>query len=145
MLLFFKEEAKLKGVILASHGKLAEGLLDTLQLFNGEQEQLEALCLLPGDDIAEFVARIKETVDKVNTGEGVVVFCDLLFGSPCNCSSRLLMDEELKDKIDVITGMNLPMVMEYLACRENGMTSDDIINTGREGIQDFVKVYKASH
>ena len=114
-------------------------------MFNGEQEQIETLCLLPGDDIVEFVTLIKETVDKINTGDGVIVFCDLLFGSPCNCSGRLLMAEELKDKIDVITGMNLPMVMEYLTCRENGMTTEDIINAGKEGIQDFVKVYKASH
>lgn len=135
----------MKGVILASHGKLAEGLLDTLKMFNGEQEQIETLCLLSGDDIAEFVTLIRETIDKINTGDGVIVFCDLLFGSPCNCSSRLLMAEELKDKIDVITGMNLPMVMEYLACRENGMVTEDIINAGKEGIQDFVKVYKASH
>ena len=135
----------MKGVILASHGKLAEGLMDTLKLFSGEQEQMEALCLLPGDDITEFAARIKETVDKINTGDGVVVFCDLLFGSPCNCSSRLLMKAEWIDKIDVITGMNLPMVMEYLACRENGMATEDIINAGKEGIQDFVAVYKASH
>ena len=135
----------MKGIILASHGKLAEGLLDTLKLFNGEQEQLETLCLLPGDDIAEFVIRIKETADKINTGDGVVVFCDLLFGSPCNCSGRLLMDEEWKDKIEVITGMNLPMIMEYLACRENGMTAEDIIHAGKEGIQDFAQVYKASH
>lgn len=135
----------MKGVILTSHGKLAEGLLDTLTLFNGQQEQLEALCLLPGDDIADFVSRIKESVDRVNSGEGVIIFCDLLFGSPCNCSSRLLMDEELKDKVDVITGMNLPMVMEYLACRENGMSSEDIINVGKEGIQDFVKLYNSTH
>lgn len=135
----------MKGVILTSHGKLAEGLLDTLTLFNGQQEQLEALCLLPGDDIAGFVSRIKESVDRNNSGEGVIIFCDLLFGSPCNCSSRLLMDEELKDKVDVITGMNLPMVMEYLACRENGMSSEDIINVGKEGIQDFVKLYNSTH
>lgn len=135
----------MKGVILTSHGKLAEGLLDTLTLFNGQQEQLEALCLLPGDDFAGFVSRIKESVDRVNSGEGVIIFCDLLFGSPCNCSSRLLMDEELKDKVDVITGMNLPMVMEYLACRENGMSSEDIINVGKEGIQDFVKLYNSTH
>lgn len=135
----------MKGVILTSHGKLAEGLLDTLTLFNGQQEQLEALCLLPADDIAGFVSRIKESVDRVNSGEGVIIFCDLLFESPCNCSSRLLIDEELKDKVDVITGMNLPMVMEYLACRENGMSSEDIINVGKEGIQDFVKLYNSTH
>ena len=37
------------------------------------------------------------------------------------------------------------MVMEYLACRENGMSSEDIINVGKEGIQDFVKLYNSTH
>ena len=41
----------MKGILLASHGRLAEGLLDTLQIFCGELQQMQALCLLPGEEI----------------------------------------------------------------------------------------------
>lgn len=135
----------MKGILLMSHGKMAEGLLDTLKMFNGEIEQIKTLCLMPGQDMAEFLANIQQAAKEVDTGDGVVAFCDLLFGTPCNCSSRLIMDESLKDKLDIITGMNLPMVMEYLGMRESGMSAEQILDAGKNGIVDFVKMYKSTH
>ncbi|MDX8416344.1 PTS sugar transporter subunit IIA [Absicoccus intestinalis] len=134
----------MKGIILASHGKMADGLLDSLELFNGQLSQVQALCLLPGEEIPLFIQRIQKAVSQVDTGDGVVIFCDLLFGSPCNCSSVLIKDTKMANKVDIITGMNLPMVMEFLASRERNISSDEIINVGREGIQDFVDIYRQS-
>ena len=48
----------MKGILLASHGRLAEGLLDTLQIFCGELQQMQALCLLPGEEITEFMEKL---------------------------------------------------------------------------------------
>lgn len=127
----------MKGIILASHGRLAEGLLDTLNIFSNDPEQVQALCLMPGDDVAEFLDRLKGTIDSVDTGDGVVVFCDLLFGSPCNLSARFLNDPEYADRMQVITGMNLPMVLEYTTARESGMDFAEVIETGKSGIADF--------
>lgn len=127
----------MKGIILASHGRMAEGLLDTLKIFSDDPQQVEALCLMPGDDVAEFLGKLKAAIDSVDTGDGAVVFCDLLFGSPCNCSARFLNDPEYAEKIQVITGMNLPMVLEYTAAREGGMEFAEVIDTGRSGIADF--------
>ena len=103
----------MKGIILASHGRLAEGLLDTLTIFSGEPQQIRALCLLPGEEITDFMKTLEDAIQEVDTGDGVVIFCDLLFGSPCNCSARLLQDPIYAEKISVITGMNLCMVLEY--------------------------------
>lgn len=127
----------MKGIILASHGRMAEGLLDTLKIFSDDPQQVEALCLMPGDDVAEFVEKLREAVGRVDTGDGAVVFCDLLFGSPCNCSARFLNDPEYAERLQVITGMNLPMVLEYTAAREGGMEFAEVIETGRNGIADF--------
>lgn len=132
----------MKGIILASHGKLAEGLLDTLKIFAGEPENIEAICLMPGDDMAEFLTKMKNSIENVDTGEGVVVFCDLLFGTPCNCSGAIFKQEGAIDNIQVITGMNLPMVLEYIGSRSNGMSASDIILTGQNGIVDFNKLFK---
>ena len=76
----------MKGIILASHGKLADGMMDTLKMFSGDIQQADAICFLPGEDMKEFLDKLEKAIDAVDTGDGVVVFCDLLFGSPCNCS-----------------------------------------------------------
>lgn len=135
----------MKGIILASHGRLAEGMLDTLQIFSDGAKQVEALCLMPGDDVAEFLERLKTGIENVDTGEGVVVFCDLLFGSPCNCSARLLNDPQYAEKISVVTGMNLSMVMEYESAREAGIEIEEVLETGKAGIVDFGQMLRSNN
>lgn len=130
----------MKGIILTSHGRFAEGLLDTLKIFSGELKQMEVLCLLPEEDITEFGNKLKGAVDRVNDGDGVVIFCDLLFGTPCNCSAKLLSDMKYSKNVSVITGMNLSMVLEFLGARDNGMQSDVIVQIGQQGIVDFNKM-----
>ena len=130
----------MKGIILASHGRLTEGLLDTLTIFSGEPQQIRALCLLPGEEITDFMKMLEDAIQEVDTGDGVVIFCDLLFGSPCNCSARLLQDPVYAEKISVITGMNLCMVLEYIGSREAGMKREALVNTGQQGIVDFNKM-----
>lgn len=134
----------MKGMILASHGRLAEGMLDTLQIFSDGAKQVEALCLMNGDDVDEFTERLKEAVNRVDTGDGAVIFCDLLFGSPCNCSARFFNDEAYKDRVTVITGMNFPMVLEYEGARASGMEIEELLETGKSGIADFGKMLKAN-
>ena len=135
------------GIILMSHGELAEGLLDTCKLFFGDDiAQIKALCLKSGDNPEEFDLRIKEAVEEVDSGAGVVAFCDLLFGTPCNRTFYIL-----NDRLQVVTGMNLPVVMELLGKREtyddNHITVDNInleelIETGKNGMVSFNKMAK---
>jgi len=127
----------MKGIILASHGRLAEGMLDTLKIFSGECEQIQALCLMAGDDVSEYLEKLKKAIDEVDQGDGVVVFCDLLFGSPCNCSARLLNDPLYADRITVFTGMNLPLVLEYTNSREIGISNEELLTTGKDGVANF--------
>lgn len=100
------------GIILASHGKMAEGILDTTKLFFNDQTQLEALTLTPEDNPDSFKAAMSAAVKRVDSGDGVLIFVDLLYGTPCNCAAQLL-----NPQVNVITGMNLPMVMEVLSAR----------------------------
>lgn len=127
----------MKGILLASHGRMAEGLLDTLHIFSGELPQTKALCLLPGEDMAAFLAAMEAAIQEVDSGDGVVIFCDLLFGSPCNCAARLLKEDAYKDRLQVVTGMNLAMVLEYVGTREAGMQTSDVVATGQTGIVDL--------
>lgn len=129
------------GIILTSHGELAKGLLETTKLFLGEDlEQIEAVCLQPQDNPDEFVNVLAEAVKRVDSGDGVLVFCDLLFGSPCNCMARIL-----GDNVEVITGMNLPMVLEVMTSRT--FSKPDVtalIETGKSGVADLKAVLAAA-
>lgn len=127
----------MKGIVLASHGQLAEGTVDSLKLFVGNVEQLGYLCLKPGQDMKEFLNLLNNVIDNVDTGEGVIVFCDLLFGTPCNCTASILKNEKNVNRIEVVTGMNLPMILEIIEARKSDFDLKEMIRIGKDGIVDF--------
>lgn len=124
----------MKGLILISHGPLAEGMMKTAEIFFGENiPQLKALVLSTQDDPEDFRIRLQATMNEVNDGEGVLIFADLLGGTPCNQSAFVL-----NEQVTVLTGMNLPMIMECLGMRMSG--DIDIValeETSKNGIVNF--------
>ena len=124
----------MKGILLISHGPLAEGMLKTAEIFFGENiPQMKAVVLNTQDDPEDFRTRLQEAVKEVDTGEGVLVFADLLGGTPCNQSAFVL-----NEQVTVLTGMNLPMVMECLGMRMGGEISMETLEeTARNGIVNF--------
>ena len=135
----------MKGIIIASHGNMADGILNTSKLFFGEQPQIKALCLQPNDNPEAFIDVLKEGIKEVDTGDGVIVFCDMLFGSPCNCMTRILAEDFENPKLDVICGVNLPMILQILAVRENSECSiKELLDAGNQGIVDLRETLKAN-
>ena len=133
----------MKGIIIASHGNMAQGLLDTTKLFFGEQPQIKAFCLQANDNPDDFVEVLKNGIKEVDTGDGVVVFCDMLFGSPCNCMLRVLAEDVNNSKLDVVTGVNLAMILQILSVRENSDCSvQELIDAGNQGIADLKQILK---
>ena len=134
----------MKGIVIASHGAMAQGILETSKLFFGEQEQMKAFCLQANDNPDDFVEKLRQGIADVDTGDGVVVFCDMLFGSPCNCMLRILSENVDNPKLDVICGVNLAMVLQILAVRENSECSvQELLDAGNQGIADLKAVLKA--
>lgn len=135
----------MKGIIITSHGPMAQGILETSRLFFGEQPQMKAFCLCAEDNPDEFVNVLKEGVKEVDSGDGVYVFCDMLFGSPCNAMARIIGEDVNSDKIQLITGVNLAMILQMLATRESSDPSiDELVNAGVDGIKYFNDILKAS-
>ena len=134
----------MKGIIITSHGPMAQGILETSKLFFGEQEQMKAFCLSAEDNPDTFVEVLKEGIKEVDTGDGVFVFCDMLFGSPCNCMARIIGEDVQSDKIQLLTGVNLAMILQMLAVRESGEVSvEDLINAGKDGVVYFNDILKS--
>lgn len=135
----------MKGIVITSHGPMAQGILDTSKLFFGEQAQMKACCLSAEDNPDDFVNVLKEAVAEVDTGDGVIVFCDMLFGSPCNCIARVIAEDLESDKIQVVTGVNLAMILQILSVREaNDPTIEELIQSGHDGIADLKAMLKAN-
>ena len=123
------------GILLMSHGRMAEGMANSSTLFFGDDiPQLKALCLMPADNPEEFDERIKAAIAEIDDGSGVVGMCDLYGGTPSNRSVLAL-----NDRFQVITGMNFTMLLELLGRRMsaediNDLDIEELINVGKNGI-----------
>lgn len=103
------------GIVLISHGKMADGMLDSCKLFFGEEiPQILSVCLLPENSPEDFDKKIELAISKVDSGDGVLILCDLLGGTPCNRCAYIL-----NDRIQVIAGVNLSILLEFLATRDS--------------------------
>ena len=135
----------MKGIVITSHGPMAQGILATSKLFFGEQPQIKACCLSAEDNPDDFVNVLKDAVKEVDTGDGVIVFCDMLFGSPCNCMARIIAEDMENDKVQVITGVNLAMILQILSVREaNDVDVAELLKAGNDGIADLKAILKAN-
>lgn len=123
------------GIILASHGKFAEGFYDALVMFSGEIEQIECVSLNPDENLVDFSKKIKSAIDNVDSGDGVVIFCDLLFGTPSNVAASLLNDTNYKNRIEIISGINLATVLEFTNMRGEDIDRLHLLDVGRKGIE----------
>lgn len=102
------------GLVLATHGSLGEALILSMNIILGEQPQVEALSLQVEDDIEEANRRLREAVEKVDSGDGALILTDMLGGTPSNLSLALLA----QPGIEVISGVNLPMLLKASQARQ---------------------------
>lgn len=124
----------MRGIIIASHGKFAEGMYDAIKMFSGELENFSYISLLPDQDLKSFIEELKNKIDKVDTGDGVVIFCDLLYGTPSNIVSSLLKEEIYKEKLEIISGINLATVLEYTNTRNEIFDRNKLLEVGKASI-----------
>lgn len=130
------------GVLLVSHGKMAEGIKDSVSMIVGEQDKFESLSLNPGQDIEQLKDNLFDCSKSLDSGQGVLIFVDLLGASPYNASMRCLPEwEKLGMNVRVITGMNLPMVINAVCNRDSLSLLDlakECVETGHENIQEAI-------
>lgn len=119
------------GIILVSHGKMAEGIINSAALFFGDKiEQMAAVSLQLEDTPDDFLERLKAQIVQNDTGEGVLILADLLGGTPCNLAATLM-----NEHIHIISGMNLGLILEVLGLRESGnLDWNELAETAKNGI-----------
>ncbi len=101
------------GLVLVTHGRLAEEFLAALEHIVGPQEQTAAICIGPDDDMEQRRGDILKEVEAVDTGDGVAVLTDMFGGTPSNLAISIMEPA----KVEVLAGINLPMLIKLAAAR----------------------------
>ena len=120
------------GLVLVTHGNLALEFISAMQHVVGKQENVEAVCIGPEDDMEMRRTEILEKVSKVDNGSGVVVLTDMFGGTPSNLAISI-MD---RANVEILAGMNLPMLIKIASLRKDKTMKETV-----EGAQEAGKKY----
>jgi PTS system mannose-specific IIA component len=117
------------GVVIVTHGKLAHEFRAALEHVVGPQEQIETISIGPDDDLDARRADMLSALDSVDSGEGVVVLTDMFGGSPSN----LAISAMERPSVEVIAGVNLPMLVKLASVRGDAGLDETIMKAQEAG------------
>lgn len=123
------------GLVLVTHGRLADEFVAALTHVLGPQEAILTVCIGAADDPATSQKRIQSAVQQVNRGDGVVILTDLFGGTPSNLAISV-MDST---GAEVIAGVNLPLLIKLAELRDS-VPLRTAVATAREAGQKYIKV-----
>lgn len=126
------------GLVLVTHGRLALELVAALEHVVGPQTQVATVCIGPDDDMEQRRADILKAVEAVNAGAGVVVLTDMFGGTPSNLAISMME----RGGVEVIAGVNLPMLVKLAKVRSNQPLSV-AVNSAEEAGRKYIAA--ASH
>lgn len=125
------------GIIIASHGEFANGILQSGSMIFGEQENVKAITLMPSEGPDDVKAKMKEAIASFDNQDEVLFLVDLWGGTPFNQANSLI--EEHKDKWAIVAGLNLAMLIEAYASRLSMNTAHEIaahiLGTAKEAVK----------
>ena len=117
------------GMVLVTHGRLAAELVNALEHVVGPQANVVSICIAPDDDMEQRRRDILDAVDKTDTGEGVILLTDMFGGTPSNLAISV-MD---RAKVEVIAGINLPMLVKLARVREKTTIAEAVAKAQEAG------------
>ena len=123
------------GLILVTHGKLAEEFVHAMQHVVGRQEAMATVCIGANDDMEKRRREIADAIVRVKSGDGVIILTDLFGGTPSNLAISLMK----AGKVEVIAGINLPMLIR-LAKARNCMSVGDAVAAARDAGRNYITI-----
>ena len=108
------------GLIIVTHGNLAREFVSALEHVVGPQQQIEAIAIAPTDDMEERRNAILAAVKKVDGGDGAIILSDMFGGTPSNLAISVMEN----GSVEVIAGVNLPMLVKLARIREEAALLD---------------------
>ncbi|WP_413206520.1 PTS sugar transporter subunit IIA [Rhodospirillum sp. A1_3_36] len=123
------------GMVLVTHGRLAEELIAATEHVMGKQENIAAVCIGPDDDMEQRRQDILKCVEQVDTGNGTILLTDMFGGTPSNLAISVME----KAKIEVIAGVNLPMLIRLATVRDT-QSMQDAASSAQEAGRKYINV-----
>ena len=102
------------GLVIVTHGRLAEEFVSAMEHVVGPQSQVTAICIGPDDDVAQRRQDILAAAQANNSGDGVILLTDMFGGTPSNLAISVME----QTRAEVIAGLNLPMLIKLASVRQ---------------------------
>ena len=123
------------GLILVTHGNLAEEFVRAMEHVVGPQDDVVPVCIGPNDDMEQRRSEIRDAIASVDSGKGVIVLTDLFGGTPSNLAISLLN----AGSVEVIAGINLPMLIRLAGARTE-MTVTQAVAAARDAGRNYITI-----
>ena len=123
------------GLVVVSHGRLAEELVSALEHVVGDQDKVRAVCIGADDDMEKRRDDIKQAIEDADRGEGVLILTDMFGGTPSNLAISLLEP----GKVEVIAGVNLPMLIKLAEARSRA-DLDSLSRMGEDAGKRYIAI-----
>ena len=126
------------GLVVTGHANFGSGMTSSVNLIAGEQEAYQYVDFLPTYSTEDLAAELNKALDALKGCEGVIIFTDLMGGTPFNTAAQLGRDRE---NVRILAGTNLPMLVEVVMSRKfmddlDGLV-DSLLQTGKEQVAKF--------
>ena len=126
------------GLVLVTHGRLADELKSAMEHVVGAQRNVGTVCIGPEDDMESRRAEISSLISTVDTGDGVVLLTDMFGGTPSNLAISMMS----RDGVEVLSGVNLPMLVKLAKVRST-QTLDECVECAQVAGRKYIAA--ASH
>ncbi len=123
------------GLVIVTHGGLAQEFMAALEHVHGPQEQVVAISIGPNDDMETRRVEIVEAVGNVDTGEGAILLTDMFGGTPSNLAISVMEQA----KVEVIAGVNLPMLIKLASIRGESKL-EEAISEAQDAGRKYISV-----
>ena len=123
------------GLVIVTHGRLAVELIKAMEHVVGPQASVASVCIGPNDDMEIRRKDIITAVSEVYSKSGVIILTDMFGGTPCNLAISILNS----DKIEIISGVNLPMLIKFASCRKE-CVFEDCVEKSQEAGRKYINV-----
>ncbi|GAU82120.1 PTS sugar transporter subunit IIA [Bosea sp. 2YAB26] len=123
------------GLVLVTHGHLATEFRSALEHVVGPQQNLATIAIAPDDDMEARRRDIIAAVEAVENGKGVIVLTDMFGGTPSNLAISVMEP----GRIDVVAGINLPMLIKLASVREE-KTLDEAVTSAQDAGRKYITV-----
>ena len=126
------------GLVLVTHGRLAQEFISVMEHIVGPQKQIAAVCMGPEDDLEKKRQEIIEKVKEVDSGKGVLILTDMFGGTPSNLAISFTEDK----KVEALAGINLPMLIKLASARQTESLSQAALS-GQEAGRKYINAASA--